>query len=86
MYLKKGICLFLFAAAALTLPVALNPGSQEDSDKVRADGGAPPPPPIKYGHPTQAGPELNADGGAPPPPPIKWSKPGTGASFLRADA
>ena len=71
MYLQKRICL-LFASAALTLPVALNHRSQENSDKVRADGGAPPPPPIKYRAGAQTGPQLNADGGAPPPPPIKY--------------
>ena len=74
MYLKKGICSLVFASAVLTLPVALNHRSQENSDKVRVDGGAPPPPPIKWKTGAQAGPQLNADGGAPPPPPIKWYK------------
>ncbi len=62
MYLKKRICVFLFATAALTLPVALNQHQQENSDKVRADGGAPPVPPPKKLFRTR--PQLNADSGA----------------------
>ena len=72
MFIKKGICLLLFASAALALPVVLNQHQQRNSDKVRADGGAPPPPPIKYRAGAQTEPQLNADGGAPPPPPIKY--------------
>jgi hypothetical protein len=74
MYLKKGICFILFATGALTFSVAVNRHQQENSDKVRADGGAPPPPPIKWMKWAQTAPQLDADGGAPPPPPIKWMK------------
>jgi hypothetical protein len=82
MYLKKGICLILFAIAAFTLPVAVNHCQQANSDKSRADGGAPPPPPIKWPARANTGLQLNADGGAPPPPPIKW--PTNRVPFLRA--
>jgi hypothetical protein len=59
MYIKKGICLFLLATAVLTLPLALNQHQQKNSDKVRADGGAPvPPAPKKL---LRAGQQLNTD-------------------------
>jgi len=86
MYLQKRICLLLFMSAALTLPVALNHPSHENPDKVRADGGAPPPPPIIWKGRAQAGPQLTADGGAPPPPPIIWPRMRSGGSSLRANA
>ena len=63
MYIKKGICLFLLATAALTLPAALNQCEQGNSDRVRADGGAPPVPPPKKLFRTR--PQLNTDRGAP---------------------
>ena len=75
MFLKKGMCFFLLVTAVLPLGTARGPFQRENLDKIRADGGAPPPPPITW--PTVIGaadgPQLNADGGAPPSPPIPWA-------------
>jgi hypothetical protein len=77
MYLKKGICFFLFAGAIFTSVFALGQWHRDNLGKTQADGGAPPAPPIPW--PTTAidSPNLNADGGAPPAPPIPWGFPGT---------
>src|SRR5437660_563139 len=64
MLCKKGICLFLFVTAVLLLATAPGRCQRENLDQIRADGGAPPPPPIPWF--TDAGaidtPQLNADG------------------------
>ncbi len=85
MYLKKAMCFFLFATAAFALPIALNRFQQENANKVRADGTAPPPPPIRWLSRGQTGPQLNADGIAPPPPPIKWPSRAQTGPQLSAD-
>jgi hypothetical protein len=83
MYLKKAICLFLFAIAILIIAVALD-GSQQDSlGRTQADGGAPTPPPIPWGA-TFDSPSIIADGGAPTPPPIPWASASTDMEFLGA--
>lgn len=86
MLFKKGLCFFLLVTSALLLTSALRPRQAQNLDRIRADGGAPPAPPIPW--PSGAGPidapQLNADGGAPPSPPIPW--PNTSEhSTLRAD-
>jgi hypothetical protein len=45
---KKGLSLFLFVAAALLMPTAVNQCSKHVTPTILADGGAPPPPPIPY--------------------------------------
>jgi len=83
MYLKKAICLFLFATAILTTAVALD-GSQRDClGIIQAEGGAPTPPPIPWGA-TFDSPNIIAEGGAPTPPPIPWASAGTDMEFLGA--
>jgi len=87
MLCKKGICLFLFVTAVLLLATAPGRCQRENLDQIRADGGAPPPPPIPWF--TDAGaidtPQLNADGGAPPPPPIPWTNSTNERLTLEAD-
>jgi hypothetical protein len=87
MLCKRGTCLFLFVTALVLLVSAAAQCPQQSLDKVRADGGAPPPPPIPW--PSAVGsidaPQLNADGGAPPPPPIPWPSSTTEQSILNAD-
>jgi hypothetical protein len=48
MYLKKAICLCLFAAAVLTTAFAFGRIEQENRGAIKADGGAPEPPPIPW--------------------------------------
>jgi hypothetical protein len=83
MYLKKGICLFLSAAAILTTAVALDRYHRDNLDKTQADGGAPTPPPIPWSAAFDS-PRIIADGGAPTPPPIPWGSASTGMNLLRA--
>ncbi len=87
MLFKKGICFFLFVTAVLLLATAPGRCQRENLNQIRADGGAPPAPPIPW--PTGGGvidsPYLNADGGAPPAPPIPWPKSMNEQSTLRAD-
>ena len=87
MYLTRGIRLFLLVAAAIMLPTALDHGQLGNLVKIRADGGAPPPPPLPWPTGAVLAPHLNADGGAPPPPPIPWlaGTSTTKGSFLTAD-
>ncbi len=58
----------------LTFAVLASPGSGPipSNEKLSADGGAPPAPPIPLAIPVLV---LTADGGAPPPPPVPvpWS-------------
>ncbi len=70
MLCKKGICLLLFVAAVLLLATAPARCQRENLDMIRADGGAPPAPPIPWltGGGVIVSPYLNADGGAPPAP------------------
>jgi len=70
--LRKAICLCLFAAVVLTNAIAFGRIAQENRGFIKADGGAPMPPPIPWSAPMEA-PRLVADGGAPMPPPIPWS-------------
>lgn len=65
MFLKKGICLFLFATAALTLPLTLSHFRQENLDKVQADGGAPPVGPPKKLLRTGLRPNIDRDAPTP---------------------
>jgi len=87
MLCKKGICFFLFVAAVLLLATAPGQCQRENLDQIRADGGAPPAPPIPW--PTGSGvidsPYLNADRGAPPAPPIPWPPTNNASTVLRAD-
>ncbi len=89
MLFKKGICFFLFVTAALVLAPGLNLCQGQNLDKIRADGGAPPAPPIPWPKPPAVtnAPLLSADGGAPPAPPIPWLKPPSNSaqSILKAD-
>lgn len=62
MRLKKRICMFLLALAVLAPMTADGIGQYQVEAPQRADGGAPPPPPIPV--------PWRADGGAPEPPPI----------------
>lgn len=77
MYLRKGICFFLFAGTIFTTAISLDQYHRDNWGKTQADGGAPPAPPIPW--PTTGVDllNLNADGGAPPAPPIPWGSPGT---------
>jgi hypothetical protein len=87
MLCKKGICFFLFVTAVLLLATAPGQCQRENLDQIRADGGAPPAPPIPW--PTGPGvidsPYLKADGGAPPAPPIPWPSSINEQSTLSAD-
>ncbi len=87
MLCKKGICLLLFVAAVLLLATAPARCQRENLDMIRADGGAPPAPPIPWltGGGVIASPYLNADGGAPPAPPIPWQSSINEQPTLRAD-
>ena len=86
MFLKKGTCFFLFVIAVLLLATAPSPFQRENLDKIQADGGQPPAPPIPWsvGGVIEA-PQLNADGGQPPAPPIPWPGGSGGSSTLTAD-
>jgi hypothetical protein len=87
MLCKKGMWFFLFVTAVFLLTTASGRCQRENLDKIRADGGAPPAPPIPWL--TGAGgidsPHLNADGGAPPAPPIPWAPTNSAQSVLKAD-
>ncbi len=87
MLCKKGICFFLFVTGVLLLATAPGRCQRENLDKIRADGGAPPPPPIPWltGADAIDAPQLNADGGAPPPPPIPWPSSTSEQLTLEAD-
>ena len=87
MLCKKGICLLLFVAAVLLLATAPTRCQRKNLDMIRADGGAPPAPPIPWltGEGVVASPYLNADGGAPPAPPIPWQSSINEQPTLRAD-
>lgn len=82
---KKGMGFFLFVVLVLVTP----PGAfqRKNLDKITADGGAPPAPPIPWPSGAGAidGPHLNADGGAPPAPPIPWLGNFSEQSTLTAD-
>jgi hypothetical protein len=84
MYLKKGICSFLFATAILATPVALDWFPGDNWGKTQADGGGPTPPPIPW--PTTAidSSGIIADGGGPTPPPVPWGSASPDMKFLRA--
>jgi len=64
---------------ALLTPTAIDQRAAQDSTRTRADGTAPPAPPIPYK--SSLGHNLSADGTAPPAPPIPYPK----ASVLQAD-
>ena len=66
----KRVCLFLLAAVALVIPTPLDPSVSALPAKLKADGGAPPAPPIPVPWSLQDTKVLSADGGAPPAPPI----------------
>lgn len=87
MLCKKGMCFFLFVTSALMVTPALGPRQAQSLDRIRADGGAPPAPPIPWPSGARAidAPQLNADGGAPPSPPIPWPSTTSEHSTLRAD-
>lgn len=86
MLCKKGICFFLFVTAVLLLATAPGRCQRENLNQIRADGGAPPAPPIPWPKAPAAidSPYLNADGGAPPAPPIPWPT-NSEQSILMAD-
>jgi hypothetical protein len=87
MFLKKGTCFFLFVTAVLLVANARGSFQCENLNTIRADGGAPPAPPIPWPSTAGAidGPQLNADGGAPPAPPIPWPSSVSEQSILNAD-
>ena len=87
MFLKKGMCFFLSVTAVLLFATAPGSFQRDNQDKIRADGGAPPAPPIPWPPTAGAidGPQLNADGGAPPAPPIPWPSLTGEQSTLNAD-
>lgn len=87
MLFKKGICFFLLVTTVLLLATAPGRCHRENLNQSRADGGAPPAPPIPWftGGGVSDSPYLNADGGAPPAPPIPWPTSLNEQSTLRAD-
>ena len=87
MFLKKGTCFFLFVTAVLLVATARGPLQRENLNTIRADGGAPPAPPIPWSLTTGEIelPQLNADGGAPPAPPIPWPSSIKDQSIMNAD-
>lgn len=85
MYLKKGICFFLSAAAILTTAVAVDQYHRVHGAKTQADGGGPTPPPVPWPKTGPISPLFIADGGGPTPPPIPWPKTGNGSPLLIAD-
>jgi hypothetical protein len=48
MYLKKAICFSLVGAAILATALAVGPFQQGNRSVLKADGGAPMPPPIPW--------------------------------------
>lgn len=84
MYLKRRICVFLFAWAVFTTVFALDWSHRDSLGKIQADGGAPPAPPIPWTTTAGDSLSLNADGGAPPAPPIPWGFQGTETKSLFA--
>jgi hypothetical protein len=73
MYLKKGICFFVFVAAIFTTPVALDRCHGNNRGKTHADGGGPTPPPVPWPKTAIDSPGIIADGGGPTPPPVPWA-------------
>jgi len=83
---KKGMCFFMFVIAVLLLATAPGQCERENLDRIRADGGAPPPPiPWSTSGGVIDSQDLNADGGAPLPPPIPWAIGINEQPTLRAD-
>jgi hypothetical protein len=76
---KKTICFSLVLLIALLTSTAIDQRAAKNSIRTRADGTAPPAPPIPYN--SSLGHSLSADGTAPPAPPIPNAK----ASVLQAD-
>ena len=76
---KKAIWFSLVVLIALLTPTAIDQHAAKNSIRTRADGTAPPAPPIPYK--SSLGHNLSADGTAPPAPPIPYPK----ASVLQAD-
>jgi hypothetical protein len=72
MLFKKGLCFFLFVTAVLLLATAPSRCQRQNLDRIRADGGAPPPPIPWVTGPGATDSPLRADGGAPPPP-LPWT-------------
>lgn len=86
MLFKKGLCFFLLVTAVL--PFATAPGrcQRQNLDRIRADGGAPPPPiPWVTGPGATDSPYLSADEGAPAAPPMPRLRSINEQSTLRAD-
>src|SRR5258708_12494117 len=70
---KKTIWFSLVLLIALLTPTAIDQHAAKNSIRTRADGTAPPAPPIPYK--SSLGHNLSADGTAPPAPPIPYPKP-----------
>jgi len=86
MLFKKGLCFFLFVTAVLLFATAPGRCERENLDRIRADGGAPPPPiPWSTGGGVIDSQYLNADGGATPAPPIPWPSSINEQPTLKAD-
>lgn len=83
MYLKKGICFFLFAATILTTAVAVDRCHRDNWGKTQADGGGPTPPPVPWSAGFDSR-RIIADGGGPTPPPVPWGSASTDMKFLRS--
>jgi hypothetical protein len=83
MYLKKVICLFLFAAATLSNVVALDQCQRVDWGKIQADGGGPTPTPVPWPAALDS-PRIIADGGGPTPTPVPWASESADTEFLGA--
>jgi hypothetical protein len=84
MYLKKGICIFLSAAAILTTAVALDRSHRDNWGKTQADGGGPTPPPVPWPITAIDSPRFIADGGGPTPPPVPWGSASTDMELSRS--
>ena len=69
---NKRIWFSSLALIAFLIPTALNPVSVQNSSGTRADGTAPPAPPIPNLQISGNEAILQADGTAPPAPPLPW--------------
>ena len=83
MFNRKRIGQGLVFLVAFLAPVAIGEYANQNSTGTRADGTAPPAPPIPYA--TVSGQSLRADGTAPPAPPIPYPKEMGKGLVLQAD-
>ena len=83
MFNRKRIGQGLVFLVAFLTPAAIGAYVTQNSARTRADGTAPPAPPIPYD--IIPGQSLRADGTAPPPPPIPYAKETEEEVVLQAD-